>query len=59
MDYKYIIDLDDHKGSGITGKFRYAENGELDEEMCWVQDGEGPHFFFNGHRYPNVQDAVK
>ncbi|NLA86235.1 MAG: cupin domain-containing protein, partial [Clostridiales bacterium] len=47
MEYKFVIDLDDHEGSGITTKYRYSKNGEIEEEMSSVQDGEGPHMLYN------------
>ena len=47
MNYKFVVDLDDHEGSGIADKYRYSDNGELVEVMSWVQDGEGPHYLYN------------
>ena len=46
-NYKFVINLDDHEGSGILTKYRYAENGEIEEEMSAVQDGEGAHLLYN------------
>ncbi len=43
----YIIDLDDHEGSGIKTHIRYHANGEREEEMSAVLDGEGPHGLYN------------
>ena len=43
----YVIDLDDHEGSGIPTLIRYHANGEREEEMSPVMDGEGPHGLFN------------
>ncbi len=48
MNYKFVVDLDDHEGSGIETKYRYSETtGEIIEEMSGVQDGEGPHLHYN------------
>ena len=43
----YVIDLDDHEGSGIKTFIRYHANGEPEEEMSAVLDGEGPHGLYN------------
>ncbi len=43
----YVIDLDDHEGSGIKTLIRYHANGEPEEEMSAVLDGEGPHGLYN------------
>lgn len=43
----YVIDLDDHEGSGIPTMIRYHANGEKEEEMSPVLDGEGPHGLYN------------
>ena len=48
MDYKFLVNLDDHEGSGIETKYRYSETtGEVIEEMSSVQDGEGEHLHYN------------
>lgn len=43
----YVLDLDDHEGSGIPTMIRYHANGEREEEMSPVLDGEGPHGLYN------------
>ena len=43
----YVIDLDDHEASGIPTMIRYHANGEREEEMSPVMDGEGPHGLYN------------
>lgn len=43
----YVIDLDDHEGSGIPTMIRYHANGEKEEEMSPVLDGEGVHGLYN------------
>ena len=47
MEYKFLVNLDDHEGSGIKTKKRIAANGEVEEEMSSVQDGVGPHMMYN------------
>jgi quercetin dioxygenase-like cupin family protein len=47
VSYRFVIDLDDHEGSGIVTKYRYSKNGEIEEEMSSVQDGEGAHMLYN------------
>ena len=48
MNYKFLVNLDDHEGSGIETKYRYSETtGEVVEEMSGVQDAEGPHLHYN------------
>lgn len=47
MNFKYLIDLDNHEKSGIKDKYRYAANGEIEEVMSSVQDAEGPHMHYN------------
>jgi len=43
----YVIDLDHHEESGIPTMIRYHANGEREEEMSPVMDGEGPHGLYN------------
>ncbi|MDD6188865.1 MAG: cupin domain-containing protein [Clostridiales bacterium] len=43
----YVIDLDDHEGSGIKYFTRYHANGEPEEIMSAVVDGEGDHGLYN------------
>ncbi len=43
----YVIDLDDHEASGIPDRTRYHANGEREEIMSPVLDGEGPHGIYN------------
>lgn len=47
MAVPFIIDLDDHEGSGIKTFIRYHANGEKEEEMSAVLDGAGPHGLYN------------
>lgn len=48
MNTRYVIDLDDHQGSGLETLIRRsAVTGEIEEEMTGVQDGEGPHLLYN------------
>lgn len=47
MQIPYVIDLDDHEASGIRTFIRYHANGEREEEMSGVLDGEGPHGLYN------------
>ena len=43
----FVIDLDDHEGSGIRDFTRYHANGEREEVMSAVLDGEGVHGHYN------------
>ena len=47
IPFPYVIDLDDHEASGIPTMIRYHANGEEEEEMSPVIDGEGPHGLYN------------
>lgn len=47
IPFPYIIDLDDHEKSNIPTMIRYHANGEEEEEMSPVMDGEGPHGLYN------------
>ena len=47
MEIPWIIDLDDHEGSGIRDFTRYNANGEREEVMSAVMDGIGPHGLYN------------
>ena len=47
MDIPWIIDLDDHKASGIRDFIRYHANGEREEVMSPVLDGFGAHGLYN------------
>ena len=42
-----VIDLDDHEASGIPTAVRLHANGEREEEMSPVLDGEGEHGLYN------------
>ena len=47
MDIPWIIDLDDHKASGIRDFIRYHVSGEREEVMSPVLDGFGAHGLYN------------